>query len=125
VSPHRQSYFRVYVNPTGAKRLAGGGKGDYPAGTVIVKEKLPAPGGRKPELLTVMRKLPAARGRRGLAAWEFGVLDGAGRPVATEAPFHGVEMPRSMAHCRSCHEQAASKDYVFATYLPTAPAPRR
>ncbi len=104
-NPHDPHYFTVYVNKTGEAAMASSKAPVFPAGSVIVKEKLSSGKDTKPELLTVMVK--RAKGfDPANGDWEFYVSDAKGR-VSQE----GIQS------CQSCHAKYAKEgDYVFRTY---------
>lgn len=99
--------FTVFVNHIGKERLVGTEKGEFPIGTIIVKEKHDGNDPSTSELLTVMIKR-----ERGFAPeigdWEFVVLDGFAKAV----------QKGSAETCISCHTGEKANDYVFADYLP-------
>ena len=107
-NPHRDKYFTVYVNDIGRTAMLKQQNPEFPEGSIIVKEKLPAKDSQKPELLTVMIKQkqgfnPAS------GDWEYIVLNGAGTRI---------EGRGKLENCQSCHISQQTKDYVFRTYLP-------
>jgi len=78
----------------------------FPAGSIIVREKLKSPGDARPELLTVMIK--RARGFNPQAGdWEFLTVDGG----ATK-----IQGRQKKGSCLDCHQ--TQWDYVFP--LPAA-----
>jgi hypothetical protein len=93
------------VNAPGRKAILAGAAPKYPAGTVIVKEKLTERDSRTPDLMTVMIKrkkgaLPAT------GDWEYRVL------LPSGAPDPAAKLDR----CSSCHLKAREQDYVFRDY---------
>lgn len=107
-NPHRDKYFTVYVNEVGRRAMLGQKNPNFPEGSVIVKEKLPAQDSLKPELLTVMIK--QKRGFNPASGdWEYMVVDGTGTKV---------EGRGNLQNCQSCHLANQKTDYIFRTYLP-------
>lgn len=79
----------------------------FPAGSVIVKEKLPSRDSDTPELLTVMIK--KGKGFNPASGdWEYMVVDGSGSKVLAQG---------KLENCQSCHTAKPATDYVFRTYL--------
>jgi hypothetical protein len=104
--PHFASFGHVYVNELGHQTMVTG-SGQYPPGTVIVKQKFSGrliPG---VVLHTVMRKLqpgfdPANND------WEYSVVDGTGRRTLAVGRIES---------CIGCHSQYQGTDYVTREYL--------
>lgn len=111
--PHEDKYINVYVNPVGRPAMLAGNT-RFPAGSIIVKEKLAASTNSKPELLTVMVKR-----KEGFSPatgdWQFTAMNGAGNKV----------LPGGTVHCATCHEARKESDWVFRKYLPTKPVKPR
>lgn len=85
-------------------------KPKFPAGSVIVKEKLADEKSRTPELLTVMIKHEKGYNSKS-GDWEYMVVDGAGEEVAERG---------DLQNCQACHAADKKTDYVFRTYLSAA-----
>jgi hypothetical protein len=104
-NPHDPKFFTVYVNAAGKQAMMSGKNSVFPAGSVIVKEKLPSEQGA-PELLTVMvkreRGFDSAHGD-----WQYFIANGRGQETSTD----------DVAKCQSCHEINKARDYVFRTYV--------
>jgi hypothetical protein len=99
--------FTVFVNSVGMQRLVGVANGEFPVGTIIVKEKHDGNDSSTSELLTVMVKREKGFAPE-IGDWEFLVLDGFAKAVQ-----------KSTAEtCISCHTGKKANDYVFADYLP-------
>jgi hypothetical protein len=80
----------------------------FPVGSVIVKEKLPAESSTEPELLTVMIK--RERGYNAESGdWEYMTADGKGEKVTARG---------KLETCNACHTEVKSNDYIFRSYLP-------
>lgn len=107
-SPHLQKYLTVFVNSVGRQAMTRQKAPKFPAGTVIVKEKLSALNSRAPELMTVMYKHPKGY-NSDVSDWEFLVYDATGTKVESRG---------DLEKCQNCHEQspANSADYVFRDY---------
>lgn len=105
-NPHRECFGHVYVTTLGHEQMISG-KGSYPVGTVIVKQKFKSSSTRSLTLHTVMRKRsPGFDSANG--DWEYSVVDGAGRKVLAVG---------RIASCIACHSQYAKTDYVTRKYL--------
>ncbi|HEX8773358.1 MAG TPA: cytochrome P460 family protein [Pyrinomonadaceae bacterium] len=107
-NPHRDKYFTVYVNDLGRAAMLNEKNPKFPAGSIIVKEKLADRESSAPELLTVMIKREKGFNRAS-GDWEYMVLDGAGTKI---------EGRGQLQNCQACHLANPKTDYVFRTYLP-------
>jgi hypothetical protein len=107
-SVHANKYVNVYVNPVGRAEMLTKKNPKFPAGTVIVKEKLSSKESTEPELLTVMIKREKGFNPE-VGDWEFMTLDGAAAEVTSKGKLES---------CRSCHLNHAANDYVTRRYLP-------
>jgi len=107
VDPHSNAYINVFVNQTGRTAMVGRKGEAFPAGSVIVKEKLTDSQGTSPELLTVMIKRSPGY-NPAVGDWEFAVVDGKATSVQAEG---------KLANCAQCHKSASGSDYVFRSYL--------
>ncbi|HEY7544166.1 MAG TPA: cytochrome P460 family protein [Blastocatellia bacterium] len=106
-NPHRQKFFTVYVNDIGERAMLNELTPRFPAGSIVVKEKLPSRESREPELLTAMIK--RERGFNPQSGdWEFLVLDGSGKKI---------EARGKLETCQSCHAMKKNSDFVFRSYL--------
>lgn len=109
-NPHRRKYFTVYVNAAGRHAMMQEQSPKFPAGSVIVKEKLLTKNGTAPELLTVMVKREKGY-NPGNGDWEYQVFNGQG----TKRQGAG-----KLENCQSCHAINKQTDYVFRDYLSQA-----
>jgi hypothetical protein len=107
VNPHANAYINVYVNEIGRSAMLKQDINRFPAGSVIVKEKLHSEQSTEPDLLTVMVKR-APGFNPAVGDWEFAVVDG----KATSVQARG-----KLANCMECHKTVSGSDYVFRTYL--------
>jgi hypothetical protein len=105
--PHAGVHFNVYVNSTGQKAMLGEKSPAFPAGSVIVKEKLASKESTNPQLLTVMIKHEKGYNERS-GDWEYMVTDGTGAKV---------EGRGMMENCQACHVGQKKTDYLFRSYL--------
>jgi hypothetical protein len=107
--PHAQDkYISVYVNEIGRHAMMEEKSPHFPAGSIIVKEKLTTARSTTPELLTVMVKRdPDYNPENG--DWEYMVFDGTGRTVQASG---------KLENCQSCHSSDQDTDYVSRAYLP-------
>ena len=106
-NPHHEKYITVYVNEVGQKAMLSQKKPKFPAGSVIVKEKLSAKDSQSPELLTVMIKQEKGFNPAN-GDWEYMVVDGTGTKI---------EGRGRLENCQSCHLANQKTDYVFRSYL--------
>ncbi|MEP6635297.1 MAG: cytochrome P460 family protein [Acidobacteriota bacterium] len=108
LSPHASKYISVYVNGNGQDAMMKQRESSFPAGSIIVKEKLSYSAAKSPELLTVMIKRdPGYDSASG--DWEYLVMDG----TATKINERG-----RIKSCNSCHVAYRPNDFVTRTYLP-------
>ena len=107
-NPHRDKFVTVYVNDAGRHAMLEERRPRFPAGTLIVKEKLPSRDAAAPELLTAMLKREAGYDPEG-GDWEYLVLDGRGEEVRARGKLES---------CRACHQMVKHTDFVSRNYLP-------
>ena len=107
-NPHNDKFITVYVNEKGRQALLKQVHPHFPAGSILVKEKLPAADSTHPELLTIMRKRNKGFSPK-YGDWEYLVADGQGKHVGK---------PDSVEKCRSCHADWKATDFVSRRYLP-------
>lgn len=108
-NPHKkgsQTFARVFVNDLALPEMAKD-EPHFPAGSIIVREKLLREADQAPEVVTVMIKREKGFSPK-TADWEFFVLGGA---------LDKVEKRETNGSCAECHTQAARTDWVFKTYL--------
>ena len=108
-SPHLRKYISVFVNPVGREQmLTTDQPPKFPAGSMIVKEKLGSRDSTTPEVLTVMiKRKPGYNPESG--DWEYLVLDGAATKIVEQG---------KLTRCSSCHNYYKHSDFVTRTYLP-------
>jgi hypothetical protein len=102
----KPAYCHVYVTAD-AKEPMKSGKGLYPRGSVVIKEKLASKKGGDAVLYTVMRKMEEGYDSKH-GNWEYAVLDGASHRVLARGKIDS---------CIECHEHHASTDYVTRAYI--------
>jgi hypothetical protein len=107
-NPHSTKYISVYVNQLGREALMTRLKPEFPEGSIIVKEKLSAPHGAVPELLTAMVKREKGY-NPGSGDWEYFVLDGSASTIKAQGKIE---------KCQTCHIDSKNTDYVDRSYLP-------
>lgn len=107
-NPHNDKFINVYVNNIGKDEMMTKKTPGFPAGTVIVKEKLTTAESKEPELLTVMIKREKDYNPK-VGDWEFLTFNGAG----TETTARG-----KLENCQTCHLAEKRTDYVSRRYLP-------
>jgi hypothetical protein len=101
-----RTFTRVYANGLALEQIAKD-KPVFPAGSMIVREKLLRAEDTTPELVTVMLKREKGFSPK-TSDWEFFVIDGA---------VSNVKLSEKVGSCSKCHTQAAETDMVFKTYL--------
>lgn len=103
---HSDYYCHVYVNEIGLETMKSG-KGVYPVGSVIVKQKYSDPEATETELFTIMRKM-----KRGYDNahhnWEYSIVERTGMRELVSGRLEA---------CIKCHEDYARSDYVTRVYL--------
>lgn len=107
---HESKWVRVYVNAAGEAAMMTRQVPDFPRGTIIVKEKLPAKDSEKAELLTVMVRREAGYDEA-KGDWEYLTMSGDAASVHTRG---------KLDNCQACHVPQKENGYVFRTYLPEA-----
>ncbi len=106
--PH-DGWIHVYVT-LGGQQVMQTGKGVYPPGTIILKQKLKDAAGKKAEFFTGMVK--RAKGfNPEVGDWEFFVMN-------SEATV--ARPPLSVQSCVECHAPFRATDFVSRRYLVTA-----
>lgn len=101
-----KTFARVYANDLALEQI-GKDKPVFPAGSMIVREKLLTETAETPEIVTVMLKREKGFSRK-TSDWEFFIIDGA---------VSSVKLSERVGTCSKCHAQAAETDMVFKTYL--------
>lgn len=101
------SYGVVYVNEIGRYAMFEKKQPNFPAGTVIVREKLAQANDSEPQSLVVMIKRPQGY-NSGARDWEFLALDG---------KLSKILEREKTSECRNCHAKQEEQDFVFRTYL--------
>jgi len=108
LSPHGEHWIHVFVTPAGTNVMRTG-KGVYPEGTVILKQKFLDRDGEKTELYTGMRKREKGY-NVGAGDWEFFTLDGSGQTLTAGGKIES---------CMKCHARYSDTDFVSRQYLIT------
>jgi hypothetical protein len=116
--PHAMRYVHYYLNDAAQRRFESGGDGDYPAGSVIVKEKLSRSiAADKSDAMPVDAVAGMIKGAPGsnpqARDWEFFYFERndavqPGRSEEAWAPAGNVQ------HCAGCHSNA--RDMVFGRF---------
>lgn len=104
--PHANYYCHVFINDVGLPTMKTG-KGEYPVGTVIVKQKFKDPAGKRTELFTLMRKREDGYDPDH-GNWEYSTVD----QTAT-----GILSLGRTESCIDCHSDYAETDYVTRKYV--------
>jgi hypothetical protein len=108
-NPHQkgnQTYTRVYANEAASAEIYRAAP-RFPAGSIIVREKLLAADAEQPELVAVMVKRDKGFSRR-TGDWEYFVVEG---------DLSKISKRETTGSCARCRADAAATDYVFKTYL--------
>lgn len=106
-TPHSDYYCHVFVDEAGRPMMESG-KGTYPAGTLIVKQKFADVKGKSVELYTLMRKMePGYDAEHG--DWEYSIVN----RQATQVLARG-----RLESCIECHKAYKAADYVTRLYIP-------
>lgn len=105
-NPHIDYYCHVYVNKLAAKPMLTG-KGTYPQGSLIIKQKFSDQRGTNTELFTVMRKMPKGYDSEN-NNWEYSIVDASAKTVLSRGRTDS---------CINCHTDYASTDYVTRLYM--------
>jgi hypothetical protein len=106
-NPHFDKFISVYVNQIGKAAMWTREKPKFPAGSIVVKEKLASVESTSPELLTVMIKHEKGY-NNSTGDWEYLVTDGAAAKVVKEY---------DTGNCNTCHTAYAANDYVIRNYF--------
>jgi hypothetical protein len=93
----------VYFNEAASAALKGGRPAKFPAGSIIVSEKLSKPDDAPPQRIAVMVKRAAGFNPKS-GDWEFLVVNGA----LTE-----VRERQKKGRCAECHASQRENDFVF------------
>jgi hypothetical protein len=101
-----KTFTRVYANGLALEQITRD-KPLFPAGSMIVREKLLKAEDTTPEIVTVMLKHEKGFSLK-TSDWEFFIIDGA---------VSNVKLSEKVGSCSKCHTQAAETDMVFKTYL--------
>lgn len=104
--PHVGYHCHVFANERALEPIQTG-KGTYPVGSVIVKQKYNSRRAKQTVLFTLMRKMESGYDAEN-GDWEYSVVDSARSKVLTV----GRE-----ASCIACHESYADTDFVTREYL--------
>jgi hypothetical protein len=107
-NPYSTRYINVYVNQPGRDSMMTRRDPLFPQGSIIVKEKLPDPLVKTPELLTVMFKREQGYNPES-GDWEYFVLDGSASTIKARG---------KLEKCNACHISSKNSDYVDRSYLP-------
>ena len=105
-NPHLASFGHVYVNRLGHQTMISG-NGQYPPGSLIVKQKFSGSSTRTVVLHTLMKKRPPGFDPAN-NDWEYSVIDGTGRRTLAIGRIES---------CIGCHSQYQNTDYVTRKYL--------
>jgi len=114
-NPHLEKYSRLYVNKVG-RAAAEGRETTHPAGTVLLKEKLPAKvdaqnkaePGTEPELFTGMVKREKGF-NPDCGDWEFFTVTGDMQKIASRG---------KLANCIDCHRRYKDRDFTSRLLVP-------
>ena len=108
-NPHEigvKTFARYYANEAAQAEIYKNAP-KFPAGSIIVREKLLTAEAANPELVTVMLKREAGFSRK-TGDWEYLIVAG---------DLNKVQKREKTGSCSKCHAAAAQTDFVFKTYL--------
>lgn len=108
-NPHEkgvQTFTRVFANELANAEIYKAAP-KFPAGAIIVREKLLSAEDAAPELVTVMVKREKGFSRK-TGDWEYLVVEGG---------LDKISKREKVGSCSKCHANAESTDFVFKTYL--------
>jgi hypothetical protein len=106
VEPHGDFYCHVFVNEAGLETMRSG-KGVYPVGTVIVKQKFTDKQGTQTELFTVLQKMEDGYDSEN-GDWEYSTVDHSAKNILSRGRIES---------CIDCHKAYEATDYVTREYL--------
>ena len=108
-NPHAATFITVYVNNVGREAMFSKEVQRFPAGSVIVKQKIGSNSseGRTTLLYTLMRKREPGY-NPAVGDWEFLVVAGNGTQL---------EASGKIESCQACHVRRSDSDFVFRPYL--------
>jgi hypothetical protein len=109
VNPHERgglSFAKVFANDLAAREIYRLNP-NFPAGSIIVREKLLSETDAAPEIVAIMVKREKGFSKK-TGDWEFFILDG------TDLKLQKRE---TKGDCAKCHAQAEKTDWVFKNYL--------
>lgn len=97
------SFGVVYANDLARPALAGATRAKFPAGSIIVREKLAREGDAAPQLLAIMIKRAPGFNPKG-GDWEFLTADGSATKIRER---------QKSGSCLDCHASRREQDFVF------------
>ncbi len=105
-TPHDEFWIHVFVTPEAAEVIKSG-KGVYPEGTIILKQKFLDEAATQTEFFTGMRKREKGY-NPAYGDWEFFTLDKTGTKVTARGKIDS---------CMDCHANFKATDFVSRKYL--------
>jgi len=109
-TPHEEFWIHVFINPEAADIIKSG-KGVYPEGTIILKQKFLDATAKQTEFYTGMRKREKDY-NPAYGDWEFFTLDKTGTKVTARGKIDS---------CMDCHANFKEPDFVSRKYLKKLP----
>lgn len=103
-------FYHIYITNPDAKILQKG-RGVYPEGTVVLKEKLSDEKGKTTELFTGMVKREKGFNPDG-GDWEYFVLSADAKKIMQRGKIES---------CMNCHDSYQETDYITRVYMPNHP----
>jgi hypothetical protein len=100
---HTSTFGVVYANAVAQASMLSKVPTTFPAGSVIVREKLASPDATNPELLAVMIKRAQGFSRKA-GDWDYLLISGDGTKVLRR---------EKKDECRRCHAGQVKSDFVF------------
>ena len=108
-NPHEKgvkTFARYFANELAAGEIYKAAP-QFPAGSIIVREKLLNVADANPELVTVMIKREKGFSRK-TGDWEYLIVEG---------DLNKIRQRERVGSCSKCHAEAEQTDFVFKTYL--------
>lgn len=100
---HKNTFGFAYANDLARRFILSKEPAVFPAGSIIVREKLSAPAATNPEVLVVMVKREKNFNPKA-SDWEFLTVSG---------DMKKIEKREKEGKCRGCHASEAKNDFVF------------
>ncbi|MDB2687538.1 cytochrome P460 family protein [Mariniblastus sp.] len=104
--PHVGYYCHVFANSVALETIKSG-RGEYPLGSIVVKQKYASRLIQNTELFTIMRKMKEGYDDEN-GNWEYSIVDSTGS---------NIQLRGREASCIQCHAYYKETDFVSRVYL--------